>query len=102
MDHFSGLHVSFKDTSVGIMDGVGKVVGEVRVASEPQVLLPVLRNGFERIELEAGPLWQWLYGPLAEAGLPGIGVETRHMRSVPSTARSAKYQRSAILGLDKT
>ena len=37
---------------------------------------------FKRIGLEAGPLSQWLYSTLAEAGLPVICVETRHMRAV--------------------
>ena len=53
-----------------------------RVASEPEALLAVLANPayhFKRIGLEAGPLSQWLYGVLAEAGLPVICVETRHM-----------------------
>jgi transposase len=45
----------------------------------------VLKNGgyhFRRIGLEAGPLSQWLFSALAEAGLPVICVETRHMRAV--------------------
>jgi transposase len=37
---------------------------------------------FKRIGLEAGPLSQWLFSSLAEAGLPVICVETRHMRAV--------------------
>jgi hypothetical protein len=37
---------------------------------------------FKRIGLEAGPLSQWLYSAVAEAGLPVIYVETRHMRAV--------------------
>ena len=85
MDHFAGLDVSVKDTSVCIVDGAGKIVREVKVASEPQALLAVLGNAtycFKRIGLEAGPLSQWLYGALAEAGLPVICVETRHMRAV--------------------
>src|ERR1700756_4429695 len=85
MDYFAGLDVSVKDTSVCIVDGTGKIVREVKVASEPQALLAVLRNAtycFKRIGLEAGPLSQWLYGALAEAGLPVICVETRHMRAV--------------------
>src|SRR6201998_2255004 len=85
MDYFGGLDVSVKDTSVCIVDGTGKIVREVKVASEPQALLAVLRNHtycFKRIGLEAGPLSQWLYGALAEAGLPVICVETRHMRAV--------------------
>jgi len=84
MDYFAGLDVSVKDTSVCIVDGTGKIVREVKVASEPQALLVVLRNAtycFKRIGLEAGPLSQWLYGALAEARLPVICVETRHMQA---------------------
>lgn len=36
---------------------------------------------FKRVGLEAGPLSQWLYSVLAEAGLPVICVDTRHMRA---------------------
>ena len=85
MDHFAGLDVSVKDTSICIVDDTGKIVREVKVASEPDALLQVLRNPayrFRRIGLEAGPLSQWLFSALAEAGLPVICVETRHMRAV--------------------
>jgi transposase len=85
MDHFAGLDVSVKETSVCVVDETGQIVREVKVASEPQGLLAVLANPayrFKRIGLEAGPLSQWLYSALAEAGLPVICVETRHMRAV--------------------
>ncbi len=85
MDHFAGLNVSVKETSVCIVDDMGRIVREVKVASEPEVLLPVLKNTpyhFKRIGLEAGPLSQWLFSALAEAGFPVICVETRHMRAV--------------------
>src|SRR3974390_725561 len=85
MDYFAGLDVSVKDTSVCIVDGTGKIVREVKVASEPDALLGVLRNSayrFKRIGLEAGPLSQWLFSALGEANLPVICVETRHMRAV--------------------
>ena len=85
MDHFAGLDVSVKDTSVCIVDDTGKIVREVKVASEPNALLAVLTNPayrFKRIGLEAGPLSQWLFSALAEADLPVICVETRHMRAV--------------------
>jgi transposase len=85
MDHFAGLDVSVKETSVCVVDDTGKIVREVKVASEPEALLPVLTNPlyrFKRIGLEAGPLSQWLFSALAEAGLPVICVETRHMRAV--------------------
>ena len=44
MDHFAGLDVSVKATSVCIVDDTGKVVREVKVASEPEALLAVLKN----------------------------------------------------------
>ena len=52
-----------KETSVCILDDAGKILKEVKVASEPQALLKVLGNPgyrFKRIGLEAGPLSQWL------------------------------------------
>jgi transposase len=67
------------------VDETGKIVREVKVASDPDALLQVLRTAayhFKRIGLEAGPLSQWLFSALAEAGLPVICVETRHMRAV--------------------
>jgi len=85
MDHFAGMDVSVKETSVCILDDAGKILKEVKVASEPQALLKVLGNPaycFKRIGLEAGPLSQWLFSALAEAELPVICVETRHMQAV--------------------
>jgi transposase len=85
MDYFAGLDVSVKETSVCIVDETGKIIREVKVASEPEALLAVLNSAafhFKRIGLEAGPLSQWLFSALAEAGLPVICVETRHMRAV--------------------
>jgi transposase len=85
MDHFVGLDVSVKDTSVCIVDETGRIVREVKVASEPDALVAVLTDRayhFKRIGLEAGPLSQWLFSALAEADLPVVCVETRHMRAV--------------------
>ena len=85
MEHFAGLDVSVKETNVCLVDDAGKIVREVKVASEPEELLAVLTNGtyrFKRIGLEAGPLSQWLFSALADAGLPVICVETRHMQAV--------------------
>ena len=58
MDHSAGLDVSVKETSVCIVDDTGRIVREVKVASEPEALLGVLKNPgyhFKRIGLEAGP-----------------------------------------------
>ena len=85
MDHFAGLDVSVNETSVCIVDDAGRIVREVKLASEPDALLPVLTSPayhFKRIGLEAGPLSQWLFSALAEAELPVVCVETRHMQAV--------------------
>src|SRR5476649_901801 len=85
MDHFGGLDVSVKETSICIVDDTGRIVREVKVGSEPEALLKVLGSPayrFKQIGLEAGPLSQWLFSALAEAGLPVVCVETRHMRAV--------------------
>ena len=85
MDHFAGLDVSVKETSVCIVDETGRIVREAKVASEPKALLAVLKNPayrFKRIGLEAGPLSQWLFSAVAEAELPVVCVETRHIKAV--------------------
>jgi transposase len=95
MDHFAGLDVSVKETSVCIVDDTGMIIREVKVASEPEALLQVLTNPayrLKRIGLEAGPLSQWLFSALAEAGLPAICVETRHMRSRADGEGHAPYR----------
>ena len=80
MDHFAGLDVSVKETSICMVDDTGRIVREVKVASEPEALLPVLANPayhFKRIGLEAGPLSQWLYSALAEADM---AINRRNVR----------------------
>jgi transposase len=58
MEHFAGLDVSVKETNICIEDDSGQIVREVKVASEPDVLLQVLKNSayrFKRIALEISP-----------------------------------------------
>ena len=43
MDHFAGLDVSVKETSVCIVDETGKIVREMKLASEPDALVAVLK-----------------------------------------------------------
>src|SRR5436309_5545406 len=101
MQHYVGLDVSVKETSVCIIDKAGKVIREVKVATEPVAILAVLTEeplALERIGLEAGPLSQWLYSALAEAGLPVICVETRHMKAALS-AQINKSDRNDARGI---
>jgi transposase len=39
MDHFAGLDVSVEETSVCIVDEKGKIVREMKLASEPDALV---------------------------------------------------------------
>jgi transposase len=101
MQHYVGLDVSVKGTSVCIVDKAGRVICEVKVATEPMAILAVLTEealAIERIDLEAGPLSQWLYSALAEADLPVICVETRQMKAALS-AQINKSDRNGARGI---
>ncbi len=79
MDHFAGLDVSVKHTSVCIVDETGKIVREVKVASELDALLQVLRTAtYQADRTGSWTASQWLFSALAEADLPVICVETPH------------------------
>jgi transposase len=84
MNHTAGIDVSLEYASVCVLDDSGKIVREGKVASEPEALLAFfaeLGKGLARIGLEAGPLSQWLYAAMAQAGQPVELLETRHVRN---------------------
>ncbi len=83
MDHYAGIDVSLEYSSVCIVDANGKIIREGKVASEPDALIGWLRSlGYElsRVGLEAGPLSQWLFAAMRQAGLAAELLETRHVR----------------------
>jgi transposase len=82
MDHYAGIDVSLECSSVCVVDTNGKIVREIKVASEPEALIGwfgLLGFGPARIGLEAGPLSQWLYAAMKQAGLAVELLETRHV-----------------------
>ncbi|MDH2356051.1 IS110 family transposase [Bradyrhizobium sp. SSUT112] len=82
MDHYAGIDVSLECSSVCVVDATGKIVREAKPASEPEALIAWFRTpGFDlvRIGLEAGPLSQWLYAAMKQAGLTVELLETRHV-----------------------
>src|SRR6266545_1459057 len=88
MNHYAGIDVSLERSSVCVVDAAGKIVREGKVLSEPEALIAwfgSLRLSLERIGLEAGPLSQWLYAALREAGLAVELLETRHVRRALET-----------------
>ncbi len=83
MEHYAGIDVSLEASHVCIVDGVGKILKEVQISSEPGALVAWF-EGFGkpivRIGMEAGPLSQWLFAGMKAAGLPVELMETRQVR----------------------
>jgi transposase len=83
MEHYAGIDVSLKCSSMCVVDGSGKIIREAVVPSEPEALIGWFNSlgiGLARIGLEAGPLSQWLYAAMKQAGLAVELLETRHVR----------------------
>ena len=83
MYHYAGIDVSLESSTICVVDGAGKILREAKVASEPEALIAwfgSLGLAIERIGLEAGPLSQWLYAAMRDAGLAVELLETRHVR----------------------
>jgi transposase len=74
---------------------------EAKVASEPEALVAFLRGlglAIARVGLEAGPLSQWLYDGLREAGYDVVLLETRHVKAALS-AMAVKTDRRDARGI---
>jgi transposase len=83
MDYYAGIDVSLEQSSICVVDASGKIVREGKVASEPAASIAWFAGlgfGLTRIGLEAGPLSQWLFAAMREAGLTVELLETRHVR----------------------
>jgi transposase len=101
VDQYAGIDVSLKESSVCVVDAKGKVVREVKVASEPEALVRFfseLEVPVSRIGLEAGPLSQWLYAALGTAGFDVVLLETRHVKAALS-AMTVKTDRKDARGI---
>jgi transposase len=86
MNYYAGIDVSLKASSVCVVDASGKIIRESTVDSEPEALIAWFGAlGLSRIGLEAGPLSQWLYAALRQAGFAVELLETRHVRNALKT-----------------
>ena len=104
MDHFAGIDVSLECSSICVVDATGKIVREGKVASDPQALIAwfgALGFALARVGLEAGPLSQWLYAAMRQAGLAVELLETRHVRDAfkAMTVKSDRNDARAIAQL---
>ncbi len=83
MEYYCGIDVSLEQSSLCVVDAKGRIVREAKVPSERDALIAWFQGldlPLSRIGLEAGPLSQWLYAGLAEAGFAAELIETRHVR----------------------
>lgn len=102
MTHFVGLDVSIKETSVCMVDEVGKILCERKVLTEPDdiaILLASIGEEYDRIGIEAGPLSQWLVNSLIDAGFPVVCVETRHIKAMLQAQQINKSDRNDARGI---
>ena len=101
MEHYAAIDVSLEWSSVCVVDAAGQIVREARVWSEREALVAFFAESglsFARIGLEAGPLSQWLYAGLVEAGLLAILIETRHVKAALK-AMTVKTDRNDARGM---
>jgi transposase len=101
MDHYAGIDVSLERSSICVVNATGKITREDTVASEPKALLAWFHAlGLEvaRIGLEAGPLSQWLFAAMKQAGLAVELLETRHVRNA-FAAMPVKSDRNDARGI---
>lgn len=90
-----------EETTICIVDETGKVVRELRTASEPDALIETLATTgfeFERIGLEACSLSSWLHQGLTRAGQPALCIETRAAKAAMG-AMPNKTDRNDARGL---
>ena len=83
MEYYAGIDVSLESSSICVVDASGRIVREAKVGSEPEALIAWfagLEIRLSRVGLEAGPLSQWLYAGMQEAGFAVELLETRHVR----------------------
>ncbi len=101
MEHYVGMDVSLKETSICVVDGGGEIVSEGTVISEPDAIAAFVETkarGAARIGLETGPTSTWLWHELRALGLPVICIDARHAKAALSLQIN-KSDRNDAVGL---
>src|SRR5262252_4716235 len=103
VNYYAGIDVSLESSSICIVDATGEIVKEARVESHPDALVKFFKAfglPLTVIGLEAGPLSQWIYAGLTEAGFVTSLMETRHVNAALS-ATTVKTDRRDARGISQ-
>jgi len=87
MNHYIGLDVSMKETSICVIDETGKIVYEGIEESDPTKLvthIKALKLNVEKIAIESGSISHWLVSQMQKQGTPVICVDARHLAAILS------------------
>jgi transposase len=98
VNHYAAIDVSLELSSVCIVDATGKVIKETKVETHPEALVKFFKDfglPLTLIGFEAGPLSQWLYAGLTEAGFETALMETRHVKKALSASTVKTDRRDA-------
>ena len=85
MEHYVGLDVSLKLTSICVVNQTRSIVQEGVVDSDPEAIASFVRlkaPGTVRIGIETGPTTTWLWTELNRLRLPVICIDARHAKCV--------------------
>ncbi|MDA9472964.1 hypothetical protein XI03_00015 [Bradyrhizobium sp. CCBAU 65884] len=81
---YVGLDVSLNSVAVCAVDETGKLIREgTTLADAPSIVqyLEPWAGQVERVDLEAGPMSEWLTANLIELGLPADSLEARPVKA---------------------
>lgn len=82
MNHYVGLDVSMKQTSIAIVDSNGKFVFETQCDTDAEAIATTLQGkslAFEKIGIESGCISFWLISELEKFGLRPTCIESKQM-----------------------
>ena len=98
MKQYVGLDVSQKETSVCVVNEVGRVLFEGKAKSDPGALAALLHKRAphaERIGFETGAMASWLWHELRRVDLPVVCIDARHAHAALSVRMNKSDQNDA-------
>lgn len=98
MKQYVGSHVSQKKTAVCVVDEDCRLTFEGRARSAPGALAALLAKkapDADRVGLETGAMWSWLWHELKRIGVPVVCIDARHAHAVLSVRMNKSDENDA-------